>query len=106
LINYNPYLPVSFLGSRSVFKVGLNLVFGRSDRKKSDVGNLLVGFLLIFFGYLGHLAANILRSRIVREPQFLADASAVQYTRDVSGLISVFYKVSQLKHKNKKDVYL
>lgn len=90
------------------FNVGLGIVFNRSGHRESkkDSKFLLIGLLLIIFGYLGHAAANILRSRIMREREFLADASAVQYTRDTSGLISAFCKISQIKYKNKTDLYL
>jgi Zn-dependent protease with chaperone function len=47
---------------------------------------LITGLLLSVLGWLGVIAAQVLRAGVGRQREFLADAIAVQFTRDRDGL--------------------
>ena len=55
-----------------------------------------IGFIIYCIGSVGHLVGQILRSMISREREFLADAAAVQFTRNADGLASALKKIHQM----------
>ena len=58
----------------------------RSGRRSGDGGLALVGLGLIGIGYSGTLCGRIIKANISRQREFLADASAVQFTRNPQGI--------------------
>ena len=54
---------------------------------------LLVGSVVMAVGWLGWLAGHILQAAVSREREYLADARAVQWTRDNAGLGDTLRKV-------------
>jgi Zn-dependent protease with chaperone function len=88
-------------------QVGYLIMRTRGDRK----GNLiLVGLALYILGYLGVIFGNIIRAAISRQRESLADASAVQYTRNPDGLVTALLKISRqgdaalMQNKHAEDV--
>jgi len=61
---------------------------GESIRGGGATGPMLpvLGLALWLLGWLGGLAAGFIKAAISRQKEFLADASAVQYTRDPDGI--------------------
>lgn len=59
-----------------------------SSRPRSQNTALLpiLGLALLVFGWLGSLAAGFIKAAISRQKEYLADASAVQFTRDNEGI--------------------
>jgi Zn-dependent protease with chaperone function len=75
-----------------VSQIGYIMLRTRGDKK----GNLiLIGLALYIIGYLGVLFGNIIRAAISRERESLADASAVQYTRNPQGITTALLKIEQ-----------
>jgi len=60
------------------------------------VGVLVFGALLFVLGYMGVFFGNLIKSAIARQREFLADASAVQFTRNPSGLAGALKKIGGL----------
>jgi Zn-dependent protease with chaperone function len=58
---------------------------GYSGRKDSPALPLL-GLGLLVVGWIGGVAAGFIKAAISRQKEFLADASAVQFTRDPTGI--------------------
>lgn len=60
----------------------------RTGRNQKNGGPplLLLGFGLLAVGWLGGLVARYIKAGISRQKEFLADASAVQYTRNPEGI--------------------
>jgi len=54
----------------------------------------LVGLALVGAGALGWVAGRMLQAAVSRQREFLADASAVKYTRDVEGLGGALRKLA------------
>lgn len=66
--------------------------FGAGGRRSSNDKNggagaiMAVAFALIVFGYIGQFFARLIKASISRQREFLADASAVQFTRYPDGI--------------------
>lgn len=59
----------------------------RSNNEKSNpIPFLALGFALIVIGYGGVFFGNLIKAAVSRQREFLADASAVQFTRDPSSI--------------------
>ena len=61
------------------------------------VAILVVGIVLFLVGAIGGFFARLIQAAVSRQREFLADASAVQFTRDPSGLIGAFKKIGGWK---------
>jgi Zn-dependent protease with chaperone function len=85
---------------------GLEMVytFGRSLAAPDEHGQRSLGVLfglgLMAVGSLGWAGGRLLQAAVSRQREFLADASAVQYTRNVDGLGGALRKIGhQAKHR-------
>jgi Zn-dependent protease with chaperone function len=56
----------------------------------------LLGLALIVIGWVGVLFGRLIQSAVSRQREFLADASAVQFTRNPSGLAGALKKIGGL----------
>jgi len=66
----------------------------RRDREDNSMMVLLAaGFGLLIIGSLGTLFARMVQAAVSRQREYLADASAVQYTRDPSGIGEALMKI-------------
>ena len=65
---------------------------------------LLAGFILMIVGYIGVFFGKLIKAAVSRQREFLADASAVQFTRNPSGIAGALKKIasritgSRIKH--------
>jgi Zn-dependent protease with chaperone function len=67
----------------------------RSNDKKANP-LLLLGLALMVIGYIGLVFGRMIKSAISRQREFLADASAVQFTRNPQGIASALRKIGDL----------
>ena len=68
-----------------------------SGSKKNDAAALAVfGVALMVIGYLGVFFARLIQAAVSRQREFLADASAVQYTRNPRGIGMALAKIGGL----------
>ncbi|MFZ5764892.1 MAG: M48 family metallopeptidase [Thermodesulfobacteriota bacterium] len=67
---------------------------------KKQQGNgalfMAVGFLLYLLGFIGGLAAKMIKAAIARQREYLSDASAVEFTRNPLGLAGALKKIGGL----------
>ncbi|RKN39417.1 M48 family metallopeptidase [Micromonospora endolithica] len=56
----------------------------------------LVGLALLVAGYVGVLAGRLIQASVSRQREYLADASAVQYTRQTRGIAGALKKIGGL----------
>ncbi|QLE41372.1 transcriptional regulator [Nostoc sp. C052] len=54
------------------------------------------GLVLMAIGGIGLLCGRLIKAAVSRQREFLADASAVQFTRNPNGLTGVFQKLQQM----------
>lgn len=66
-----------------------------SNSGKSRLIILLFGLALIVIGYIGMIFGRMIQSAISRQREYLADAAAVQYTRNPDGLAGALKKISE-----------
>lgn len=59
---------------------------GESARNNGGAALPVLGLVLWILGWLGGLAAGFIKAAISRQKEYLADASAVQFTRDKDGI--------------------
>ena len=55
---------------------------------------LLAGAALVFIGYVGTLFGTMIRAAVARERELLADAAAVQFTRNPHGIAGALKKIA------------
>ncbi|TQV74898.1 M48 family metalloprotease [Aliikangiella marina] len=71
---------------------------GSSGRSSNSKGNALpvfaIGAGLFIIGYIGLFFGRLIKAAISRQREFLADASAVQYTRDRQGICGALHKIA------------
>lgn len=72
----------------------------RSSRESSGgvMVVLLLGVSLIVIGYIGLLTGRMIKAAISRQREYLADASAVQFTRDNNGIGGALKKIAAWAH--------
>ena len=70
----------------------------RNDDKKDNSAMmfLLMGVALYAIGFLGVFFGRLIKSAVSRQREFLADASAVQFTRNPEGLAGALKKIGGL----------
>ena len=70
----------------------------RSDDKKDNSGAIvLLGLGLFVLGLLGAFLGSLLKAAVSRQREFLADASAVQFTRNPAGIGGALKKIGGLQ---------
>lgn len=69
---------------------------GRGSREKGGgaAAFVLLGIALMIIGYVGVFFGNMIKSAVSRQREFLADASAVQFTRYPDGLAGALKKIA------------
>jgi Zn-dependent protease with chaperone function len=68
----------------------------RGRGAKGAAAALVIGGVLFLLGGLGMLLGKLIKSAICRQREFLADASAVQFTRNPAGLAGALKKIGGL----------
>ncbi len=68
----------------------------RSSKNKGALPLLVLGGGLMAIGYLGTFFGNLIKAAVSRQREFLADASAVQFTRNPSGISGALQKIGGL----------
>lgn len=81
----------------------------RSRNSKEGAGIAILGLGLVVIGYAGTFFGKLIKSAVSRQREFLADASAVQFTRDPNGISHALQKIggfsqgSQIHHANAEE---
>ncbi|TVQ97448.1 MAG: hypothetical protein EA399_13350 [Desulfovibrionales bacterium] len=79
---------------------------GRSRDRRGAAVPLVLGIGFIVIGSLGMLCGSLIKAAVSRQREYLADASAVQFTRDPRAMAGVLKKIgalsqgSRLEHPN------
>lgn len=70
-------------------------------RGRSEGGVVAFGVALFVVGYIGVVFARLIKASISRQREFLADASAVQFTRQTTGIAGALKKIGALAEGSK-----
>ncbi len=69
----------------------------RSEKKDSGASAILaagaLGVVLLVLGYVGYFFGRLIQAAVSRQREFLADASAVQFTRNPGGITGALKKI-------------
>jgi Zn-dependent protease with chaperone function len=90
-------LALTFIGRALLRTAYLGDSGGRRSRDDKKGGNPLplLGLALIAIGYIGVFFANLIKSAVSRQREFLSDASAVQFTRNPDGLAGALERIGR-----------
>ena len=89
------------------FLVRISPRFAGSGRSKGKGGGgamvaiFLLGLGLLIIGAIGVFFCSLIRAAISRQREYLADASAVQYTRNPSGIATALAKIGAVVYGSK-----
>ncbi len=75
-------------------KVLLNVRGGRDSKGAAPI--LLIALVLLLAGYVGLFFGRLIKAGLSRQREYLADASAVQFTRQTTGIAGALKKVGGL----------
>jgi len=104
-------LVLSIIG-QGILRMSVRTGGGRrsnGDRKGGGVFAIIaLGLILLCAGWIGVLFGRLLQSAVSRQREFLADAAAVQFTRNPDGLAGALRKIgargSRVQHEHSQDV--
>ncbi|NMF86164.1 M48 family metallopeptidase [Nodosilinea sp. P-1105] len=87
-----------YVAGRLLLRMGYGSGVSASSRSndKGRMGTMALAIGMMGIGYLGVLGGRLIKSAISREREFLADASAVQFTRNPDGIAGALRKIGQL----------
>ena len=98
-------LVLAIVGRRVIWFGG-----GRSSRRDGGGQVWMIGLALIVVGYIGYFFGRLIQAAVARSRESLADASAVQFTRQTDGIAGALKKIailsegSRLQAANKQEV--
>ena len=85
-------------------QIGESLLRGASRRRyyssrndKNSGGQVILGLALMAIGYMGLFFGRLIKAAVSRQREFLADASAVQFTRNPYGIGGALFKIGQIQ---------
>jgi Zn-dependent protease with chaperone function len=70
-------------------------------RSRDGAGVVMFGLALFAIGYLGVVLSRLIKASISRQREYLADASAVQFTRQTVGIAGALKKIGGLEEGSK-----
>ena len=89
-------LVIALMGRGILYSLRHTRVRSSGDNKNGGgliVVILAVGLVMLILGYIGYFFGRLIQSAVSRQREFLADASAVQFTRNPSGITGALKKI-------------
>ena len=80
-------------GMVSLGLLGKQLLRGSAWSTRRDASLVVIGGALASLGAVGGLLGNLVKAAVSRQREYLADAAAVQYTRDPEGIARALKKI-------------
>ncbi|WP_037585279.1 M48 family metallopeptidase [Stenoxybacter acetivorans] len=71
-----------------------DIEYNRKEPYSPGIPGILLGIPLIILDFFGIVMAELLQASVSRQREFLADASAVQFTRQKEGLVRALSKIA------------
>jgi Zn-dependent protease with chaperone function/uncharacterized tellurite resistance protein B-like protein len=93
-------LVVNLLGRAMTRTGGRRRLAVSTSRSRGSGIVALAGLALFVLGYIGVLIGRIIQAAVSRQREFLADASAVQFTRQATGLANALKKIGGLQDQS------
>jgi Zn-dependent protease with chaperone function/uncharacterized tellurite resistance protein B-like protein len=93
-------LVVNLVGRAMTRTGGRRRISVSTSRNRGAGVIALAGLALLILGYFGVLIGRIIQAAVSRQREFLADASAVQFTRQASGLADALKKIGGFREQS------
>ncbi|MCK5849473.1 MAG: M48 family metallopeptidase [Kiritimatiellae bacterium] len=91
---------ILIIGMMGFWMFRISLYSGHS-RSRNEKGNklpfVLLGLIIMVIGYVGVFFGKLIKSAVSRQREYLADASAVQFTRNPDGIGGALKKIGGFK---------
>ena len=88
---------IGFLSGITVIAyIGRLILRSRSSNRKNQGQIVLVAIGLLIIGYLGLVFGRMIQAAVSRQREYFADASAVQFTRNPSGIAGALIKIGSI----------
>jgi Zn-dependent protease with chaperone function len=109
----NMRLVAVLAGILFIGQIGRICLHGSSSNRSRRGGKgpvVLAGLALVVLGWLGSIFGKLIKAAVSRQREFLADASAVQYTRNPEGIGSALQLIagarsgSQIQHPHANEL--
>ena len=78
---------------RILLRVGGTGSRSSSSKNNGGAAIVMIGLAMFVLGYIGTLMGNLIKAAVSRQREYLADASAVQFTRNPGGLSGALKKI-------------
>lgn len=76
---------------------GTRIAVSSRNRNQGAGGIMLLGVGLVVIGYLGSFFGNLIKAAVSRQREYLADASAVQFSRNPRGIAGALKRIGGYK---------
>jgi Zn-dependent protease with chaperone function len=86
-------LVIGLIGRGILRGLGRGRVSSRGKGGGAVLAILAAGLILMIIGYLGYFFGRLIQAAVSRQREFLADASAVQFTRNPGGIVGALRKI-------------
>ncbi|MDB6114941.1 MAG: hypothetical protein JWQ83_2030 [Lacunisphaera sp.] len=87
-------LVIGLLGRGVLQSLGRGRIGGGGNKKGGGLAVILaIGLILMIIGYVGYFFGRLIQAAVSRQREFLADASAVQFTRNPGGVTGALKKL-------------
>jgi Zn-dependent protease with chaperone function len=87
-------LVIGLLGRGILQSLGRGRVSSGGGKKGGGIAVILaIGVALMIIGYIGYFFGKLIQAAVSRQREFLADASAVQFTRNPGGITGALKKI-------------
>lgn len=73
--------------------IGGKILQGVRGSRKGGGPIILIGLVFWIVGYIGFFMGRLIQSAVSRQKEYLADASAVQFTRNPTGIVGALKKI-------------
>ncbi|MDA0230365.1 MAG: M48 family metallopeptidase [Proteobacteria bacterium] len=77
-------------------QIGRCVAYGRRRKSRGDWRLWIPGWVLMAIGFAGSFFGGLIKAAVSRQREFLADAAAVQYTRNPDGIAGALKKIGGL----------
>jgi len=88
---------ILIIGLAGYFILRSGAFSGRSRNNKSSGGILGLGIGLMIIGFAGTFFGSLIKAAVSRQREYLADASAVQFTRNPDGIAGALKRIGGLE---------
>jgi len=102
----NMYASALIFGFVSIIVLGrafLKMTIYSGDSGKGKIAGIGISLIIMLIGSIGWVGGYILQAALSRKREYLADATAVQYTRNPHGIAGALIKIGNLKKSSKVD---